>query len=214
MHAKVCADGRSESTQSQSSEERALASESGRDRRRHMSRSTARLVKALLSRGQTVAVAETSAGGLIAAELLAQPGASKFFKGGVVCYTKASKQQLLGIAPESSKPTSTEPHARELAMAAQAILAADWAIGETGVAGPTPNSRGIHPGVSALAACGPGGALARKTLFPDDRLGAADAYGQAPKIGRPDNMLAFRDAAIELLADAVEASAAGPTDKL
>ena len=153
-------------------------------------------------------------GGLIAAELLAQPGASKFFKGGVVCYTKASKQQLLGIAPESSKPTSTEPHARELAMAAQTILAADWAIGETGVAGPTPNSRGIQPGVSALAACGPGGALARKTLFPDDRLGAADAYGQAPKIGRPDNMLAFRDAAIELLADAVEASAAGPNAKL
>lgn len=174
------------------------------------SAATARLVKALLARKQTVAIAETSAGGLIAAELLAQPGASKFFRGSAVCYTKDAKQELLRIDQLQSKPTSTEPHAIELASAAREILGADWGVGETGVAGPAPNSRGIAPGVSALSVVGPEGIVKRRTLFPDDTLGAADAYGQAPKVGRSDNMAAFRDAALELLADAVESAPEPP----
>ena len=153
-----------------------------------------------------VAVAETSAGGLIAASLLAQPGASAWFAGGCVCYTKASKDTFLGLKAERSKPTATEPHAIELASAARGALAADWALGETGVAGPAPNSRGIAPGVCALAVVGPDGLVRSRTLFPDDRLSDADAYGQPPKVPRDEAMRGFGAAAVELLCEAVEAA--------
>lgn len=96
-----------------------------------MSRITS-AVQRLTAAGQTVAIAESSAGGFISATLLAQPGASKFYAGGVVCYTKAAKA-VIGLDAASSKPTSTEPHAVELAEAARATLGADWGIGETGV---------------------------------------------------------------------------------
>ena len=100
----------------------------------------------LVAAKRKIAVAETSAGGLIAASLLAQPGASAYFAGAVVVYTKAAKKTFLGLEEESSQPTSTEPHAVELAEAIRTTLGADWAIGETGVAGPKPNSRGVAPG--------------------------------------------------------------------
>lgn len=87
----------------------------------------------LVAAGQSIAVAETSAGGLIAAKLLAQPGASKYFRGGVVVYSKEAKQTLLGLDATQSRPTSTEPHAVELAEAARATIGSEWAIGETGV---------------------------------------------------------------------------------
>lgn len=166
----------------------------------------AALAAKLAAAGQTVAVAETSAGGLIAAELLGQAGASKWFRGGVVAYTKDSKFELLGLMADESKPTSTEPHAAELAAAVKAKLQSTWAIGETGVAGPGANSRGVAPGVCALAVVGPGGAKAlSRTLWPDDELSThRDVYGQAPKIPRRASMAAFRDAAIDLLCDAVD----------
>ena len=100
---------------------------------------------------QKVAVAETSAGGLIASSLLAQAGASAWFAGGVITYTKESKRTLLGLDAASTKPTSTEPHAIELAKAAATTLESDWGIGETGVAGPGRNARGISPGVCGIA---------------------------------------------------------------
>ena len=155
--------------------------------------------------GQKVAVCETSAGGLIASQLLAQPGASKFFAGGVVGYSKTAKQAFLGLDPEASQPTSTEPHARELAEACRAKLQTDWAIGETGVAGPSPNSRGISPGVCAIAVVGPNGFVASKMLFPDDTLSAEDAYGQAPKVPRAQAMQTFADGALGLLVDSIDA---------
>ena len=77
---------------------------------------------------------------LLLAQLLSQPGASAYFGGGVVCYTKDAKQTFLGLDPEKTKPTSTEPHALELAMAIKEKLNCEWAIGETGTAGPKPNS--------------------------------------------------------------------------
>lgn len=86
----------------------------------------------LKSAKQKVAVAESSAGGKIASLLLAQPGASGYFAGGVVCYTKIAKRNMLGLEDEKSKPTATKPHAVELAQAAAARLDADWGIGETG----------------------------------------------------------------------------------
>ena len=168
-----------------------------------MSRLSRAMAK-LVANGQKVSIAETSAGGLIAASLLAQPGASKFFAGSVVCYTRPSKLKFLGLEAEKSKPTSTEPHAIELASAIRDTLDSEWGIGETGVAGPAPNSRGIAPGVCALAVVGPD-IVKRKTLFPDDKLSDADAYGQPPKVPRDEAMRVFCDGAIHLLCDAVEA---------
>ena len=162
-----------------------------------------RTLQKLKAAKQKVGVAETSAGGLIAATLLAHPGASAYFAGGVVVYTKASKAKFLGLDAEKSKPTATEPHAIELAQAMREALQCDWAIGETGVAGPKPNSRGISPGVCGLAVVGPD-VVKRKTLFPDDSLSDADAYGQPPKVLRPVAMKTFEDAALELLCDAVD----------
>ena len=167
---------------------------------------TSRLVamgKTLAAKSQRVAVAESSAGGLISSELLAVRGASKFFAGGLVVYTKASKNTFLGLDEATSKPTATEAHAIELAEAACASLGVEWGIGETGVAGPTPNSRGISPGVCALAVVGPGVRRA-VTLWPDDSLGADDAYGQPPKVERAAAMRTFADGAIELLVETVD----------
>src|SRR5947207_10448611 len=83
--------------------------------------------------GQTVAVAESSSGGLIAAALLAVPGASAYFKGGGVVYTGASKQILFGMTEEAMADAraATEAHALHLARAARDRLGADWGIGET-----------------------------------------------------------------------------------
>src|SRR5258708_152198 len=90
----------------------------------------------LKERGPTGAVAESSAGGMIAAARLAVPGASAYFKGGGVVYTNASKQILMGLseAAMAEARAATEAHALHLARAARARLEADWGIGETGAA--------------------------------------------------------------------------------
>jgi hypothetical protein len=108
----------------------------------------------------------------------------------------------LNIASKS-RPTATEPHAYELAAAVRARLGSDWAIGETGVAGPAPNARGIAPGVCAIAVVGPGKRRLTKSLWPDDQLNASDAYGQAPKLSREERMQQFSAEAINLLCDAI-----------
>ena len=169
---------------------------------RSLSRSLSKMQKSRLSQalaklravGQKVAVCETSAGGLVASALLAEAGASKFFAGGVVGYSKAAKQTFLGLDPESSKPTSTEPHAIELAEACRAILQTEWAIGETGVAGPSPNSRGISPGVCAIAVVGPNGFVRSEMLYPDDTLSAEDAYGC--EVDRTDMIFSLHHSAL------------------
>lgn len=158
---------------------------------------------------QSVAVAESSSGGAISARLLTVPGASGFFAGGVVCYSSAAKTTLLGLDKQASSPSATTAHAVELAAAARATLSTDWGIGETGVAGPTKNSRGIQPGVTALAVVGPDGLAVTKLVMPASELSSdRDAYGEPeyrtnPK-GRGENMDAFGDAAVALLLEAVQ----------
>ena len=161
-----------------------------------------RVATLLAARNATVAVAESSAGGSIARSLVGVRGASAFFAGGAVCYTALSKEALLGLA-QPTKPTATEAHAKELAEAIRKRLSADWGVGETGVAGPGKNSRGIAPGVCALAVVGP--SFSRTIMiWPDSELSAADAYGQAPLVPRQDAMTAFSERALELLEVALE----------
>src|SRR5438045_5547928 len=114
------------------------------------------IAKQLIARGESIAVAESSAGGLIAAALLGVAGASGYFKGGVVVYNADGKQRLAGMTAEelAAHRPSTARHTAMLARAIQARLGATWAIAETGAAGPTGNRYGDAAGHAALAVAG------------------------------------------------------------
>ena len=145
----------------------------------------------LKERKETVAVAESSAAGLISAALLAQPGASAYFQGGCVVYTYASRTILLGVPAEGFKDIrpSTEEYAKRLARHARERLGTAWAIGETGAAGPSGNRYGDAPGHSCAAVAGP----TERAITVETR--SAD---------REANMWAFARAALELFVGALE----------
>src|ERR1700712_2051486 len=88
----------------------------------------------LKGRGQTVAVSESSAGGLISASLLSVPGASAYFMGGGVVYTRVARSALLGITDAEMKGirSSSEPYAQLLARTVRHRFGATWGIAETG----------------------------------------------------------------------------------
>lgn len=111
----------------------------------------------LSERQETIAVAESSAGGLIASALLAVPGASRFFLGGAVVYTATAREALLGITRKDMEGlrSSSEPYATMLAERVRTRLRATWGLAETGAAGPTRNSYGDPAGHSCLALSGP-----------------------------------------------------------
>jgi len=111
----------------------------------------------LTARKQTIAVAESSAGGLISASLLAVPGASAYFLGGGVIYTRAARRILMDIPNEEMRGlrSSSEPYARLLAEQIRRRLACDWGLSETGAAGPAGNSYGDAAGHSCMAIAGP-----------------------------------------------------------
>lgn len=111
----------------------------------------------LKARGDTLAVAESSAGGLVCAALLAVPGASVYFRGGVVVYTRDARRAFLGLADAAldGVPPNSEPLAALLAGAARDKLGATWGLGETGAAGPTGNRYGHPAGHACLAVAGP-----------------------------------------------------------
>jgi nicotinamide-nucleotide amidase len=138
-------------------------------------------------RGETIAVAESSTGGLISATLLAVPGASAYFVGGVVAYTRQAKQLSLGIddAALAQFRSATQPHALLLARQARAQFTATWGLAETGVAGPSGNRYGDPAGHTCLAI---GGTTELTVTF---ETGSSD---------RLANMRGFAAAALELLA--------------
>jgi nicotinamide-nucleotide amidase len=106
---------------------------------------------------QTVAVAESSAGGLISATLLAVPGASAFFMGGAVIYTRGAREHILGIGDDAmtGMRASTEPYALLKARTLRQKLGTTWAIAETGASGPTGNRYGDAAGHACIAVVGP-----------------------------------------------------------
>ncbi len=112
---------------------------------------------ALKAKRQTIAVAESSAGGLINAALVAVPGASAFYLGGAVIYTKAGRIALMGIENEAMKGmrSASEPYAQLLAKRVREKLGATWGLAETGASGPTGNSYGDAPGHACIAVSGP-----------------------------------------------------------
>jgi len=111
----------------------------------------------LKERKQTLAVAESSAGGLINASLVAVPGASAYYLGGVVIYTGAGRQALLGLTREDMTGirSASEPFAKLLAQRVRASLGATWGVSETGASGPSGNRYGDAPGHACIAVSGP-----------------------------------------------------------
>ena len=145
----------------------------------------------LKERKQTVAVAESSSGGLISAALLAVPGASAYFLGGAVVYTAKARMSLMGLPREAvaGMRSSSEPYALLLARTARENFGATWGLSETGAAGPTGNPYGDAAGHSCLAVSGPVEmAFTLETGEPDRAL----------------NMDAFALAALRLLGKALE----------
>jgi nicotinamide-nucleotide amidase len=120
--------------------------------------SMAEAIGALLkARKETVAVAESSTGGLISAALLAVPGASAYFTGGGVIYTQKARAALLEVRLDAhpGMRASTEAYALLSATAIRERLGTTWGIGETGASGPRGNRYGDPPGHSCIAVAGP-----------------------------------------------------------
>jgi nicotinamide-nucleotide amidase len=111
----------------------------------------------LIARKQTIAVAESSTGGLISASLLAVPGASAYFLGGAVVYTRDARRVLMDISDEGMKGfrSSSEPYAQLLAERMRSRFNCDWGLSETGAAGPTGNRYSDAAGHSCMAVAGP-----------------------------------------------------------
>ena len=111
----------------------------------------------LMARRETVAVSESSTGGLISACLLAIPGASAYFLGGGVIYTQGARRALLGVPDDAVRGirSSSEPYALLKARTIREKLGTTWGLSETGAAGPTGNRYGDAAGHSCLAVTGP-----------------------------------------------------------
>ena len=145
----------------------------------------------LVARKETIAVAESSAGGLISAALLSVPGASRYFLGGGVIYTKAARRHLLGL--EGLAPglrSSTEPYVLIHARRIREQLGASWGLAEAGAAGP-PNEKGlgnVYGDASGHAVFALVGAASERAMTIE--TGGSD---------RVENMRAFARAALEML---------------
>jgi len=140
----------------------------------------------LKSRKETLAAAESSAGGLINASLVAVPGASAYYLGGLIIYTQAGREALLGLGREDMKGirSASEPFAQLLARRIRAKLGATWGLAETGASGPSGNRYGDAPGHACIAVSGPVEAVV--TL-------------ETGRDAREANMWAFAQQAIDLL---------------
>ncbi len=154
-----------------------------------LSESAHAIARLLAEREETLAVAESSAGGLISASLLSVPGASAFYLGGAVIYTKAASKVLLGGAIEMP-PTirgASEPLARYHAQAIAARLGASWGLAETGATGPAGNRYGDPAGHAWVAVSGGAG------------QGPDSLHVLTGSDDREANMVAFAAAALGLL---------------
>jgi nicotinamide-nucleotide amidase len=140
----------------------------------------------LITRKQTIAVAESSTGGLISAALLSVPGASAYFLGGAVVYTRDARRLLMDIPDEAMKGirSASEPYAKLLAGQVRQHFSTDWGLSETGATGPTGNRYGDAAGHSCMAVTGPA-----QSVFTLE-TGSAD---------RQANMQAFAKTALNLL---------------
>ena len=143
----------------------------------------------------TIAVVESSAGGLISAALLTVPGASAYFLGGGVIYTHEARRSLLAMPDEALEGirASTEEYALRLARQVRERFETTWGLSETGATGPTGNRYGDAAGHACFAIVGP----VEETLTLE--TGSPD---------REANMWTFTQTALDLLARSIQKSSA------
>jgi PncC family amidohydrolase len=152
-----------------------------------------RIAERLTDQKETIAISESSAGGLISAALLAVPGASRYFLGGGVIYTGKAMGALLELTPDKLHGirSATEPMARLLAETVRGRLGANWGLAETGATGPTGNRYGDAAGHACLAVAG------KRTASRTLETGSSD---------RVANMTAFANSALELLEEVLRSA--------
>ncbi len=140
--------------------------------------------------GQTLAVAESSTGGLMSAALLSVAGASAYFRGGSVVYTLEARRELLGLRGSDVRGLEplSEPIVQVFAEVAGAQLKSTWDMAELGAAGPTGARYGHPAGTCVLAVVGPVTLTTTLSTNSSDRLA---------------NMLAFSHRGLELLESAL-----------
>ena len=145
----------------------------------------------LRDNGETVGIAESSSGGLISAHLLAIAGASAYFLGGSVIYTRYAGRGLLGVTDDEMEGmrAATESYAYLNAGRISEILGSTWGLSETGATGPDGNRYGDDAGHSCIAVSGP---VSRSRTI---ETGSND---------RQENMIAFSIAALELLIECLQ----------
>lgn len=153
-----------------------------------------RIAAKLKARKETISVGESSTAGLISAALLAVPGASAYFVGGAVVYTRVSRTELLRVteaefAAMAGITPSTEPYALLFARKIRERLSTTWSVGETGTAGPTGSRYGHAAGHSCVGVIGPNGERAITI--------------ETGKDDRVDNMRTFSIEALTLLEKAI-----------
>ncbi|TNC08928.1 CinA family protein [Methylobacterium terricola] len=160
---------------------------------RAMMERAGRIAALLTARRETVAVAESSAGGLVSAALLAVPGASAYYLGGAVVYTAQARQALIGLdaAGMDGLRSASEPYAARVADLVRERHGAVWGLCETGAAGPGGNRYGDSAGHTCLAVAGP--VASRRTVETGDSDRAANMEAFAA---------AMLDAFLEALAEA------------
>src|SRR6267154_288360 len=134
----------------------------------------------LIERKQTIAIAESSTGGLISASLLAVPGASAYFLGGGVIYTRDARRILMDIPDEAMKGirSASEPYAKLLASQIRKRFSTDWGLSETGATGPTGNRYGDAAGHSCMAVAGPAQAVFTLETGSSDRQANMQAFAK------------------------------------
>lgn len=123
-------------------------------------------VERLKANDQTVAVAESLTGGLLASSFVSVPGSSTVFRGGVVAYDPGIKVSVVGVPADiiDEHGVVSPETAAALAAGVRALLGTDWGLGTTGVAGPEPHG-GREPGTVCLAVAGPDGRIRAETYM-------------------------------------------------
>ena len=149
---------------------------------------TANLLK---KHSQTISMAESSTGGLISAHLLAIPGASSYFIGGSIIYTRIAQKAFLNINDDQMNGlrASTEKYALLNSNQVRQLTGSTWGISETGATGPTENRYGDNPGHSCIAVTGP----LQKSITIETNSN-----------DRKNNMLEFSVAALKLFIESIE----------
>ncbi|MEA4892776.1 MAG: nicotinamide-nucleotide amidohydrolase family protein [Peptococcaceae bacterium] len=129
------------------------------------------LASVLLQKGETLAVAESCTGGLLAGYITGLAGSSQFFKGGVVSYTDEVKERVLEVPARVLEQFGavSSPVARAMAEGAARVCGSDFGISITGLSGPDTDGSQNPIGLVYLGASYHGKSTVKSYIFKGDR---------------------------------------------